>query len=238
MALKFYSPLLFLFSLPFFLSCNKDFSLEGKAAGGSAIFTFAGSPGACTDAVVTGYYQTESLLDTNDVVTIAVNVSTIGSYSISTPIVNGINFSGSGSFSTPGLQTIRITGSGIPIFAGTYSFSPGLNGCNFPVTISGTAVYSLNESTENCSSFSISGTYTAGKILSASNFATVSVTITALGTYRISTGEINGIYFLASGTFTSTGVQSVRLTGLGTPLLPGTFSYTPGTSSCSITVSP
>ena len=238
MASKFYSSLLFFFALSFLLSCNKEFSLEGKAAGGSAIFTFEGSPGVCTDAVVTGYYQAGSLLDANDIVTIAVNVSTIGSYSITTPTVNGIQFSGSGSFASPGLQTIRLIGSGVPISAGTYSFSPGLNGCEFLATISGTAAYTLNETPGNCGSFSISGSYIAGEILSASNFATVTVTITAIGTYRIYTGEINGISFSASGIFTATGLQTVQLNGLGTPLLPGTFSYTPGVSSCSITVSP
>jgi hypothetical protein len=238
MPLKFYSPLVFIISLPILFSCNKEVSLEGKAAGGSAIFSYAGSPGACADAILNGYYQAGSPLKVDNAVTIAVNVSNIGSYSVTTPTVNGINFSGSGSFATPGLGTIRLSGSGIPKFAGTYSFSPGLNGCSFPVSISGSAVYGLNELRENCSSFSIAGIYKAGKILSPENFATVSVTITALGTYKISTSESNGMSFSASGIFTQTGVQSVQLTGQGTPLLPGEFSYTPGTSSCSINVSP
>ena len=238
MALKFYSSLLFVLFLPLLFSCNKEYSLEGNATGGSAIFTYSGSPDACTDAVVTGNYQAGNTLDLNDKVTLSVNVSIIGSYSISTNTVNGISFSGSGTFTTPGIQTIVLTGSGVPIAGGTFDISPGLNGCDFPVTIAGTAVYSLNESMENCSSFSISGSYAVGKILTATEFATVSVTITAIGTYTISTEKINGISFSSSGTFTSPGIQIVQLIGLGTPLAAGTFSYTPGIASCSITVAP
>ena len=182
MALKFNPSLLFVFLLPLLFSCNKEYSLEGNATGGSALFTYSGSPGACTDAIVTGNYQAGNAMDMNNKVTLSVNVSIIGSYSITTPTVNGIYFSGSGIFTTPGLQTIMLTGSGVPIAGGTYDISPGLNGCDFPVTIDGTAVYSLNESLENCSSFSISGSYAAGTALTATNFATVSVTITAIGT--------------------------------------------------------
>ena len=238
MALKFNPSLLFVFLLPLLFSCNKEYSIEGNATGGSAIFTYSGSPGACTDAIVTGNYQAGNAMDMNNKVTLSVNVSIIGSYYITTPTVNGIYFSGSGIFTTPGLQTIMLTGSGVPIAGGTYDISPGLNGCDFPVTIDGTAVYSLNESLENCSSFSISGSYAAGTALTATNFATVSVTITAIGTYTISTERINGISFSSSGIFTSPGIQIVQLNGLGTPLAAGTFSYTPGIASCSITVAP
>jgi hypothetical protein len=238
MALKFYYSLLFVFLLPFLFSCNKEYSLEGNAAGGSAIFTYSGSPDACTDAVVTGNYQAGNTLDLNNKVTLSVNVSIIGNYSITTNTVNGISFSGSGSFTTPGIQTIVLTGSGVPIAGGTFDISPGVNGCDFPVDITGTAVYSLNESSGNCSSFSISGSYAAGTALTATEFATVSVTISAIGAYTISTERINGISFSASGIFTSPGIQIVQLNGLGTPLAAGTFSYTPGIASCSISVAP
>jgi hypothetical protein len=66
----------------------------------------------------------------------------------------------------------------------------------------------------------------------------VSVNIISPGNYTISTQQINGISFLASGTFTTTGIQSVQLNGSGTPIASGTFIYTPGVSSCSITVLP
>lgn len=238
MHLKHYSSLFLVFLLTILFSCNKEYSLEGNVSGGSAIFSYTGSPDACTDVVVDGNYQVGNSLDKNNIVTLSVNVSVIGNYSIITPAINGITFSGSGIFTTTGIQTIHLTGSGIPISAGTYSISPGLNGCNFTVTVTGTADYSLIESAGNCTSFSIVGAYTVGKILTASNYAKVSVNIISPGNYTISTQQINGISFLASGTFTTTGIQSVQLNGSGTPIASGTFIYTPGVSSCSITVLP
>jgi hypothetical protein len=236
MPLKHCFPLLFLLSI--LSSCDKEYSLEGNVTGGSAIFTYTGSPDVCTDAVIEGTYQEGNALNNSNALTLSVNVSAIGNYSIITPAINGITFSGSGIFSTLGQQTIQLIGGGIPVSAGTYSISPGLNGCNFNVTVSGTAVYSLIETAGNCSSFSINGTYAVGKILTASNNANVSVNITSLGSYTISTQNINGILFTATGTFTSTGIQTIQLIGSGTPLAAGDFSYTPGASSCTITVVP
>ena len=238
MPLKFYFPRLFLFLLPILFSCNKEYSQEGNATGGTAIFTYTGTPNACTDAVVSGTYQAGNALNSSNILSLSVNVSAIGNYSITTPAINGITFSGSGIFSTSGQHTIQLTGSGIPVSAGTYSISPGLNGCDFPVTVTGSAAYSLIETAGNCSSFSIAGTYTVGKSLTASNNARVSVNITSTGTYTISTQNINGILFSASGSFTSTGIQTIQLNGSGTPLAAGAYSYTPGVSSCSITVLP
>jgi len=238
MQLKYYSFLFLLFLLTIILSCNKEYSIEGNATGGSAIFTYIGSSDACTSAVVNGNYQVGNALDKNNSVTLSVEVSVVGNYSITSSAINGITFSGSGTFTTAGQQTIKLTGSGIPISAGTYSIYPGLNGCNFPVTVNGTATYSLIESTGSCSSFSIVGTYNVGKILTASNYAKVSVTITSPGTYTIATQQVNGITFTASGTFTTTGIQTVQLNGSGTPIAAGTFIYTPGVSSCSIVVLP
>ena len=168
--------------------------------------------------------------------TLSVNVSVIGNYSIITPSFNGIIFSGSGIFTTVGQQTILLMETGVPVSAGTYSISPGLNGCNFPVT--GNAAYSLIESPENCICFSIAGTYTVGKNLTASNCAKVSVTITSPGTYTISTQQINGILFSTSGTYSTTGIQTFQLNGSGKPIAAGAFIYTPGVSSCSINVLP
>ena len=155
MPLKYYFPPLFLFLLPILFSCNKEYSQEGNATGGTAIFTYTGSPNACTDAVVSGTYQAGNALNSSNILSLSVNVSAIGNYSITTPAINGITFSGSGIFSTSGQHTIQLTGSGIPVSAGTYSISPGLNGCDFPVTVTGSAAYSLIETAGNCSSFSI-----------------------------------------------------------------------------------
>jgi len=38
---------------------------------------------------------------------------------------------------------------------------------------------------------------------------------------------VNGVYFSASGEFTSTGVQFVTLYGVGTPTIVGTYTLRP-----------
>ncbi|OYQ39650.1 hypothetical protein CHU92_04575 [Flavobacterium cyanobacteriorum] len=50
-------------------------------------------------------------------------VTTIGSYTISTAVVNGITWSASGSFSSTGVQSVTLTASGTPTVAGTNNYS-------------------------------------------------------------------------------------------------------------------
>lgn len=232
--IKLSSLLLFLSFL--FFSCEKELSLEGNVSGGSAVFTLSGAPAACTNAVVSGAYEAGVALGATNSIVIAVNVSTAGSYTISTAAVNGISFIGSGTFTSTGPQTIALTGSGIPTAAGTFSFTPGINGCTFSVTVGsgggGTAVYTLSGAPGNCNGFTPGGTYLAGTALDATNIATIEVNVTTPGTYTISTNTADGIAFTGNGTFTATGTQAVQLSGTGTPVGGGTFDFTIGTNGC------
>ena len=100
-------------------------------------------------------------------------------------------------------------------------------------TNSGTAVYDFSGAPGNCSTPVISGTYATGIAVTPANTVQLQVTVTTPGTYVISTATINGISFLASGTFFSTGLQTITLTGIGTPTVAGSFGYIPGSSGCS-----
>ncbi len=240
------SLLVLLLSIVFF-SCQKEYSLEGNVIGGSAVFTLDGAPGACTNALVTGSYQVGVALGAANQVTISVDVTTVGTYTVSTTTVNGITFSGAGTFPSTGPQTVVLTGSGIPLAPGNFTFSPGTNSCAFAITVSGgggssggTALYTLNGAPGNCTGFTAGGTFTAGSVLTSANFAVVSVNVTSLGTYIITSNTINGIVFTGNGTFTATGTQLVQLTASGTPLAPGIYPFTPGTNGCAfmINVSP
>nr|WP_314493805.1 hypothetical protein [uncultured Chryseobacterium sp.] len=72
--------------------------------------------------------------------------------------------------------------------------------------------------TYNCSSdVTVNGTYIKGKILDASNYLTITVTVTKPGTYDISATSGNGYNFHADGTFLTAGTFTVNLTGSGTP---------------------
>lgn len=244
MILKLKLPLLLLITSVLLFSCQKEYSLEGKLIGGTAVFTLAGAPGACISPVITGTYAAGTALAATNLVTLAVNVTTAGTYTISTPVVNGISFSGTGTFASTGAQTIVLTGSGTPATAGTIAYTPGTTGCAFSIIITGgggsggTAVFTLNGAPGTCTGATTGGTYAAGTALTPVNFVRVGVNVTTIGTYTISTNILNGISFSGTGTFTATGAQIIQLNGSGTPLLGGSFNYMPGTNGCmfSITV--
>jgi hypothetical protein len=83
-------------------------------------------------------------LTASNTVTLNVNVTAIGTWSVSTaPAVNGIVFTGSGTFTATGAQTITLTGSGTPSAAGSFNFPVTVGGstCNFSVTVTAVPDY-------------------------------------------------------------------------------------------------
>src|SRR5436190_2111106 len=77
----------------------------------------------------------------------------------------------------------------------------------------------------NCLGAVVSGTYMKDTAIKASDYIDVSVKVDTIGTYIISSDTVNGYYFKATGTFTTTGTQTVRLVGVGKPLIAGTNSF-------------
>jgi uncharacterized protein (TIGR02145 family) len=59
---------------------------------------------------------------TTATVTLVANVTSVGSYTISTNTLNGVTFSKSGTFSSTGAQTVTLTPSGTPIAAGNFNW--------------------------------------------------------------------------------------------------------------------
>lgn len=247
--MKLQSVILFLATIFFFYSCEKEYSVEnggaatgGGTVGGNAIYTLDGGTGACTNAAVSGTYTAGTILSAANTITLQVEVDSIGTYIVSSSSANGIVFNGTGTFTAVGSQTITLTGTGNPTDAGTFTFTLGTSGCSFSVTVagstSGAAVFSLGGSPAACTGFSVAGTYTAGSALVAGNTAVFNVDVSSAGSYAISTDAVNGITFSTSGNFTSTGSQTVTLQGAGTPAADGDFTYTvtSGTNTCTFTV--
>lgn len=234
-------PLLLILS---FVSCQKEISIDNLiTTGGTAKYSFDGGTGTCTGVSVSGSFTAGTAVTAANTATISVKVDSIGSYIISTAIVNGVSFSGSGNFTNTGLQTITLTASGTPTVAGTYNFAPP-NGCTFSVTVaannggaSGTAIYSLNGGSSACTGAVVNGTFTAGTATSSANTVVLNITVDKVGTYTISTNTVNGIKFTGAGSFTTTGTQTVTLTASGTPATSGTFTFTPGSNGCTFNVS-
>lgn len=100
----------------------------------------------------------------------------------------------------------------------------------------GTAQYSFSGGTAACTGATLSGTFTAGTAATAGNRVVLNVVVDSIGTYSISTGTVNGVFFSGSGTFTATGAQTIVLTASGTPTAAGTFNFTVGSAGCTFSV--
>jgi len=211
--------------------CEFSVTVLSGGTGANAVFTVD-----CASPVINGVYKAGTVLTASNTVTLNVNVTTIGPWSVSTtPAVNGIIFSGSGTFTATGAQTITLAGSGTPVSAATSSFpvTVGTATCNFSITVvpaGGNATFTIT-----CTGAVPAGTYLAGTPLTAANTITLNVNVTVIGTWSVTTAPaVNGVIFSGNGTFSATGAQTIVLTGSGTPTAAGThtFTVTGATATC------
>jgi hypothetical protein len=229
----------------YFHGLSKEVSYEQGSSTKSVGSLSVDASGNCLGAVVSGTYFKDTAIKASNYVDVSVKVDTVGTYIISSDTVNGYYFKATGTFGTTGTQTVRLVGGGKPLATGTNIFTVTYNGtvCEFSVTVlAGTGATSA-VFTVNCTSPVINGIYKAGTALTASNTVTLNVNVTTIGTWSISTTPaVNGIIFTGSGTFATTGAQTITLAGSGTPVSAATSSFpvTVGTATCnfSITVVP
>jgi hypothetical protein len=71
----------------------------------------------------------------------------------------------------------------------------------------------------SCNNTIVYGNFFQGLPLTVNNYVTIQVSVTIIGNYSISTNSINGYSFSANGTFSTTGTQTIKLIGSGTPIL-------------------
>lgn len=231
--------LCFLLLILIYTSCKKEYSYEGGpdigAATGTAIYTVQGEGGNCRAPEINGIYTAGIALQSSNTITLQVNVTATGNYTLTTNVADGIQFSSSGNFSATGPQTIILEGSGTPITAGTFSFTPPVgSGCIFFITVKPglqTAKFELEGQPGSCYNFSVNGNYNTDSALTIDNTVQIMVNVLSVGAYSIKTDVINGISFSSSGSFTSTGSQEVILHGSGTSLHSGKFNFKPNSSS-------
>lgn len=112
------------------------FSVTYEPLAAPATFVFTGAPTDCSGATLSGTYTAGVATSQSNTANININVSTIGSYSVATPQVNGVSFQGTGLINTAGNQTLVLYAVGIPAIAGTfnYTISGGGSSCTFSVT--------------------------------------------------------------------------------------------------------
>ena len=219
-------------------------SPSGSSSGGTSVFTLEGSPNSCMNATPAGIYTQGLALTSANKVDIKVNVTTLGTWSISTSTVTGFSFAGSGNFTNLGVQTISLVASGTPATIGpqTFSLTAGSSSCTFIINVvsnnAPAAVFTLQGSPNSCSSATPAGTFTQGISLTVVNTVTIQVNVTTVGTWTITTNTVGGMTFSGIGTFPNTGVQPITLNGTGTPSASGaqTFTVTAGSSSCTFVI--
>ena len=209
--------------------CSVPVVFLPNGAGGPAVFTLNCTPAPAPE----GSYGTGLSLNASNKVVLNVNVTTIGTFNVSSNTVNGMTFSGTGALTSTGATTITLTGTGTPTNPGPSNFTVtvGASTCNFTVTVAGAAVYAVN-----CGSVNVNGTYVEGQPLNTSNTVQVDLNVTTAGAYSITTAPVNGMTFSGSGTL-PVGTHTITLTGTGTPTADGTFTVTiPGTTPCTFQV--
>jgi hypothetical protein len=202
------------------------------------------SAGNCLPINAAGNFIINKPTNESNFLTVNVNVTAVGTYTITSDSVNGYSFNTSGVFNNVGYASVKLMCGGTPVTAGTDHFTIHYNNsfCEASVTVlsdtTPVANYTLQGSPGNCMDDTIQGSYIQGVLLDTSAKIIVSVNVGTPGTYSISTNTVNGYSFSASGVFTVSGIQSVTLSGNGTPANAGTdnFTVTAGSSTCSVSI--
>ena len=233
--------ILYLLALGFIiiLGCQKEesFELPSTPAGGSLQDDASGD---CLPKTVNGVYAVgQALVPTTNTMTVGVNVTKTGTYTVYTDTVNGYFFRTTGTFSALGTTNVTLRGNGTPIALGTNNFVVTFDTtvCDIQVTVTSPAVFTLAGAPNACTTPVIAGSYGKDVPLTAANTVTLNVNVTTAGNYNITTTAVNGMTFSGSGTV-ALGAQTIVLTGSGTPTTAGanTIPVTVGASTCSFTI--
>ena len=128
--------------------CLFSIAVLPKPGGGGpqAAYTLAGTATNCSGAVVQGNYTAGTALGAGNRVSLQVNVTTPGTYSLATTQTNGMTFFGSGSFTTTGVQTVTLQGTGTPTTSGATQLPVATGGtsCQFTVNVTGGTNSNIN----------------------------------------------------------------------------------------------
>ncbi len=222
------------------LTEGKFVSIIGGGSSGVSSGVLGTNGGVCEPATLAGSYTQGIDLTAANTVQVKVTVAKAGSYSIISNNINGVSFSKTGTFTTTGEQNIILNGSGTPTSTGNQAFTIkyGNSECSFTINFAAPATGTLGGAGGNCTPAIPVGNYQQGILLNISNTVQIQVDVATLGGYSIKTNTVNGVTFSKTGEFTTTGVQTVTLTGSGTPINSGpqTFRVTFGSSTCDFAI--
>ena len=222
-------------------NCYIDVDVNDGGIATDAVYTLGGNGSTCTGAVLTGTFMESLPTASNNTASIDLTVASGGNYSLTTPVVNGVSFSSTGSLTT-GNTGVTLTATGTPTAAGTFNYivSGAGTSCTFSVTyepLASPATFVFTGAPADCSGATLSGTYTAGLATSQSNTANININVATIGSYNVSTPQVNGVSFQGTGLINSAGNQTLVLYAVGVPAIAGTFNYTISGSGSSCTFS-
>ena len=175
-----------------------------------------------------GVYVAGQLMETNNYVTVTVDVKKPGTYTLLAVSRedNGYYFSAGGEFGVVGKTTVKLYAQGKPITPKVDTFdvltTSGAKtpGCNFMLEVADPNDKPLF--TLDCKSVKFTGLYKLGQVLNESHTLkmTINVTENSSGaSYEVQTNEIDGVSFRGSGKLrVGTGNQEIVLQGYGVPL--------------------
>jgi len=205
----------------------------------------------CGGLSVYGAYVEGMPLNSTNYLTLTVNVTKEGAYTVTATTDNGYGFNASGTFLNKGVQQVTLIGQGKPRAT---NITPGdtvtlvTNGSVSAVCTSFTipVLPPIATYTMTCGNATVGGVYQVGVALSSGNTITLPVTVTDVssgGSWSITTNTVNGISFSGSGTFDSPGNKEVILHGTGAPasVAPANLTLTSNSSggvatTCNVTV--
>lgn len=191
----------------------------------------------CSSISVSGEYLSNVALDNSNYIALDVNVTKVGTYSMTAlpEPANGYYFSASGQFLSTGAHKLILQGAGTP---STYTSSG--NGDSLVLSLNNVVAscnntfVKVNDSSKKamfimmCSRTEVVGTYLLDTSLSPSaNYIrlTLDVHPDAEGAfYNIETDEVDGIKFAASG-YLQKGIQEIQLNGSGKPTSVGNKTF-------------
>ncbi len=211
---------------------------DGGNAGPTSAYTIRD----CAGITVSGAFTQGITATTDNTVKIPVNVTTAGTWIVSTAEINGLSFSGGGTFSTTGEQDITLHASGTPVAAenSTVAVTAGSTDCSFEIVVAAPvpAVFILTGTATSCSSADVQGIYMENTAVTADNKVVLQVAVTVAGAWSVTTSEVNGLTFSGSGNFAAAGAQTITLLAAGTPTASGTLNVpiTAGNSTCSFDI--
>lgn len=244
---KFITYLSVIVAIVLFAACQKELMFDPVAPTGEAEGTFqVNSAGSCFPFSISGVYKKDTALNTSNFMEVAINVTKVGTYKISTDTVAGMYFSDSGTFNRVQTETIILKGKGTPTSIGLKEFTVKFGNqtsCKIFIDVtSGSSLPVAVFNFVNCSNnVPGSGVYTVNSPTGPFHTLMLNVFVTSPGTYTANTNTVNGLTFTVTGFFNGINAPSTLiLTASGTPILPGTFNYTvtngTGTASCTFTI--